>query len=106
MRGGNRGSNRRFGRGCAAANLEGRLCSGLQIEPPKHQEQSDQIAVSRSKPVVVAKHVMMNKNLPHDRSDYYLLVSIMRQVRILYAMDTINGAMPNIGVKSAEPAVD
>ena len=29
--------------------------------------------------VVVAKYVMVDENLPHDRRDYHLLVSIMRQ---------------------------
>ena len=29
--------------------------------------------------VVVAKYMMIDKNLPHDRRDYHLLVSIMRQ---------------------------
>src|ERR1044071_2747351 len=29
--------------------------------------------------VVVAKYVMVDKNLPHDRRDYHVLVSIMRQ---------------------------
>jgi len=29
--------------------------------------------------IVVAKYVMADKNLPHDRRDYHLLVSIMWQ---------------------------
>jgi hypothetical protein len=29
--------------------------------------------------IVVAEYVMVDENLPHDRRDYHLLVSIVRQ---------------------------